>query len=182
MISVIVKTSPSTSESNPFPLFAKTSTFTNSSIIVLAVSSCATGGVLSIVTATFAVSVPPFPSLIVYGKVIASPVPSGWISNVPSDNNVTVPPTTVIGVSTTGVVPLISVIVKTSPSTSESNPFPLSTKTSTFTKVLIAVLAVSFSATGGVLPIVTATFAVSVPPFPSLIVYGKVIASPVPSG
>ncbi len=77
MISVIVNVSPSTSESNPFPLFAKTSTFTNTSIIVLAESSSATGAVLPIVTSTFAVSVPPFPSLIVYGKVIAVPVPSG---------------------------------------------------------------------------------------------------------
>ncbi len=77
MISVIVNVSPSTSSSIPFPLSAKTSTFTEVLIVVVAESSCATGAVLPIVTSTFAVSVPPFPSLIVYGKVIAVPVPSG---------------------------------------------------------------------------------------------------------
>nr|WP_233862811.1 hypothetical protein [Tenacibaculum piscium] len=174
----MVAPSSTVSFSNTFPVV------TGVSFNVDTVSGSAVGfsSFGTIVTSTFAVSFPPFPSLIVYGKVIASPVPSGWISNVPSDNNVTVPPVTLIGVSTTGIVPLISVIVNVSPSTSESNPFPLFDKTSTFTNASTVVLAVSSSATGGVLPIVTSTFAVSVPPFPSLIVYGKVIASPVPSG
>ena len=84
-------------------------------------SGLAANGAVSTVTVMTAVSVPPLPSLIVYG-ITTSPVNQGFGVNVivPSGFNVAVHPVTTTVVPDVTDTPLISVIVRGFPSGSES--------------------------------------------------------------